>query len=96
MKKRYQDCNKIQKLWRSRWLLVVPFKAFWYWITAEKVTSDDTGISEKMSLSLCWDCALGMIQTEKMNFYYTMEEVQERIKKIIKKNEVDKLGGRKE
>lgn len=83
--KRYQECNKIEKIWRSRWKLVVPFVASYYYITRKKVYLDVNtaeGIThtkhfEYLSYKMCWRIARGEVDS-KRNFYYTHEEVMKK------------------
>lgn len=83
--KRYQECNKIQKIWRHRWKLIIPFVAVYYYAARKKVYMDintDKGLIhtkhfEYMSMKLCWRIAQGDASS-KMNHYYTHEEVMQR------------------
>lgn len=85
--KRYQECNRFEKLLRKRWKLIVPFVAAYYYVTRKKVYMDvnvENGIMptkhfEYMTLKLCWRVAQGDAGS-KMNHYYTQEEVMERFK----------------
>lgn len=90
--KRYQKCNKLEKIWRCRWYLATPLIAFWKWISKTKVGIDEE-IDGKLvhtdkcyiaSWKLCWRIALGDIGT-KMNYYYTMEEVEKHFEELLKK-----------
>lgn len=35
--KRFQDCNKIQKLWRYRWYLLIPIRTLWNWVFGKRI-----------------------------------------------------------
>ena len=95
--KRYQECNKLQKFWRCRWYIIVPFIVFWHKVVGTKVYEEEfnekekciepTGNSELLSWFLCWRVALGDAQS-KMKYYYTTDEVFEKIKE--KTNRIDK------
>lgn len=84
--KRYQECNKIEKIWRKRWYLLIPFQWFWYSTVVKfKVYIDeikdgelvDTGEYEIIRGKNLWSLLKGMAQS-KMKWYYTMDEVKER------------------
>jgi len=77
-KKRYQECNPLEKLWRRRYYLGIPKDAFQMWVRsrvwAEKSSSD------LHSFRNCWSIAIGSAQVP-MEWYYTQEEVFSRIGK---------------
>ena len=91
--KRYQECNTFTKIWRCRWYLAVPFYSIYLWITRSKIYEDEideinnsispTGEYEIMSLRMCWDIAIGSIQSSKLKYYYTTEEVFGKLKDKI-------------
>jgi hypothetical protein len=94
--KRYQECNRLEKLWRCRWYLLLPFK--WFWCNYIKpikiietkfdenhnlyIRKDEIGWTPKGKM--LWSILVGTTQT-KMNWYYTMEEVREHITRLKSK-----------
>ena len=89
--KRYQECNRIEKVWRRRWYIVIPFIAAYNYLSRQKIFLDvsinnelkHTDIFEYMSWKMCWRIALGIAQSN-MKWYYTSEEVFERLNKKLK------------
>lgn len=90
-KKRFQECNKLEKLWRYRFYLYIPFKYVYHVLLSNfKVYIDkinDKGKIENINEykiykgKNLWKLLVGIAQTD-MNWYYTMEEVQENLKKL--------------
>ena len=92
-KKRYQDCSKIEKFWRNRWKLTLPFMWLWYqffknWYVPitkyqnGKIIEDGKTLLKGREL---WEVLQGEIQSSnKMNYYWTMEEVKQKLKNKIK------------
>jgi hypothetical protein len=86
--KRYQELNIFGKIWRSRWLLTIPFVTVYYFLNREKVYKDEivdgklvqTDEYEIMTFRMCWGVACGNIDM-KMKHYYTSEEMKEFFKK---------------
>jgi hypothetical protein len=85
--KRFQECNKICKIWRLRLYLLIPFLTLYcYFIKKVKIFSDvenndyiiHTNHYEFASFKLCYKLTKGDIQI-KMKYYYTSEEVFERL-----------------
>jgi len=77
LKKRYQNCNIVEKIWRRRWYLLIPYHTFrFYYYTRKKS-------SFRMSLRHCYKLAVGMAQY-KMNWMYGWKEVKERIENKLK------------
>ena len=73
--KRFQECNKIVKLWRYRWYLLIPFKWLWHsYAIPLPVTDDETLISVNLKKKLLWRILVGDAQCN-MEWYYTHEEV---------------------
>ena len=70
MEKRYQECNKIEKLWRRRYYLYIPFKWIKTILTNRKLD---------MSKRNLWKLYIGAAQCD-MKWTYTIEEVKESIK----------------
>jgi hypothetical protein len=76
MSKRFQECNKMEKLWRYRWYLLLPF--VWLRIKFSILTSKNTeelGMTNKN----IWKISKGLMQS-KMKWYYTMDEVMSNLK----------------
>jgi hypothetical protein len=78
--KRFQECNKIQKLWRYRWYLLIPF----IWIY-KRFKVKDKEITPKM----LWEILIGMMQI-KMNWYHTEDEMEEIMNNLINKHKQEK------
>lgn len=76
MSKRFQECNKIEKLWRYRWYLLLPF--VWLRIKFSILITKNTeelGMTNKN----IWKLSKGLMQS-KMKWYYTMDEVMGSLK----------------
>jgi hypothetical protein len=87
--KRFQECNKLEKLWRYRWYILIPFKWLWFtYLKGFKVYHDemidgqleDTNNFDVMSGKNLWSLLIGDVQF-KMKWYLTNEEVMEKLKK---------------
>jgi hypothetical protein len=79
--KRFQQCNKIVKLWRYRWYLLIPFKWLWHsYCFPLPVTDDETLISVNLKGKMLWSILIGEAQI-KMEWYHTHEEVLESLHK---------------
>jgi hypothetical protein len=85
--KRFQECNKIEKLWRYRWYLTIPFLVLFYLIFPLRVYEDEE-VDGKLvhtdnytvpNLKMLWRICVGTMQI-KMNWTYTMEEVMDNLK----------------
>lgn len=93
--KRYQECNVIQKIWRLRWYIPIPFLWFWY-MTIKPFKVLETNFDEDSGCVVdtekyytirgkdLWSLLKGSAQT-KMKWFYTMEEVFGDIKNKFKK-----------
>lgn len=87
-KKRFQECNKLQKLWRYRWYLTIPFIYVWHYIKPLKVGMDEL-VDDKLVHTDKYFVLRGKelwktiksTRQGKMEWYYTMEEVKENMKK---------------
>lgn len=88
-KKRFQECNKLTQIWRYRWYLLLPILWVWHSVVNPMKCYIDEVVDEKIVCTNkyeilknkhLWKTLIGMIQS-KMNWYYTMEEVRESIKK---------------
>ena len=88
-KKRFQECNKVVQFWRYRWYLLIPFQYVWYsYLRPMKVP--ETAYDEELCFTTLtgeeysprgknlWKLLKGMAQG-KMNWYYTMEEVEKEL-----------------
>lgn len=89
--KRFQECNKIEKVWRYRWYLPIPF--LWVWFSSFqyfRVYKDEVvdGVFEHtneydvMKGKMLWKLLMGDAQI-KMNWTYTPEEVMNSIKEKL-------------
>jgi hypothetical protein len=76
MSKRFQECNKIEKLWRYRWYLLLPF--VWLRIKISILISKDIE-DLNMTNKNIWKISKGLMQS-KMKWYYTMDEVMGSLK----------------
>lgn len=83
--KRFQDCNKLVKIWRYRWYLLIPFKYVWFMYIKQFVVREteidvenghmvDTGEIYNPRGKTLWRLLVGLAQG-KMKWYYTSEEV---------------------
>lgn len=86
--KRFQECNKIEKVWRYRWYLALPFLYLWnkwymgpipgtYWDEFQQKHIETEPIYPDGKL--VWKLTVGEVQM-KMNWHYTSDEVFDRIK----------------
>lgn len=86
--KRFQECNRAEKLWRYRWYAIIPVKYLYYnYLRPFKVLElDDIGNhtgSYRLKGKNLWKILIGDAQGH-MKWYYTMKEVRERIDKLKK------------
>lgn len=88
--KRFQDCNRVGKLIRYRWYLLIPIKYCYYnFFKKFKVFQDEiiddslihTDNYEILKGNRLWEILKGDAQNH-MNWYYTMDEVKNKINKI--------------
>lgn len=85
---RYQECNRLQKLWRLRFILIVPLKFLFYNFFSEFKVYRDEMIDGEIVHTDNYDIIRGKNLYRlligdahiKMNWTLTMEEVQEKIK----------------
>lgn len=70
---RFQECNWLVKLWRYRWYVPIPFK--WTWLIVRGFISP---IKNNMTPKELYGIMIGEAQCS-MKWYYTQEEVQEKI-----------------
>lgn len=87
MEKRFQECSKLVKIWRYRWYLLIPFKwssmmiKRYIRILKEGKDEDDLYFTGRV----LWGIIVGEMQIN-MKWYYTSEEVFEKINKKFDKN----------
>lgn len=82
-KKRYKDCSKLEKIWRHRWFIILPFMAVYRYLFANRVyiSREEDGKNvhtneyERMSFNMWWQICRGNIDI-KMKHYYTQEEAE--------------------
>jgi hypothetical protein len=77
--KRFQECNKLVQIWRYRWYLVIPFIFLW------RMWEFRNDIDNYLNRKLIWRLLIGEMQI-KMRWYYTPDEVYERLKVNKKSN----------
>ena len=74
--KRFQECNWLEKVWRYRHYMYIPFKWFYYqYISAFYITDDETFIDEKVRGKVLFKLLKSIAQLD-MKWYHTMEEVR--------------------
>ena len=78
-KKRFQDCSLLEKIWRCRWFLLLPFFTLLRWSKGLFSFSKN-----RISLVESYMISIGDIEF-KMGWYYTMDEV----KKIMEENSIE-------
>lgn len=77
--KRYQECNFIEKLWRSRWKLTTPFLFLYHSILDPlKIYDPELNTHEVVKGKNLWKLLQGIIDM-KMKHFYTSEEIKEKI-----------------
>lgn len=67
--RRYQECNLLEKIWRIRFYLIIPFKWLWWRIFKKK---------DEITSRMYWRILIGSAQID-MKWYYTEDEVEEMI-----------------
>jgi hypothetical protein len=95
--KRYQECSKIEQLWRRRWYLIVPFWAVWNTLFKARVYMDEevdgkivhTDKYEHMNFKNWMRILKGSVQS-KMHYYYTQEEFEQHIDTWIENRKTSK------
>ena len=83
--KRFQECNKIEKIWRYRFYLLIPFYYLWHQFVGNKECieqNEDFVETGRFNIKgkLLWSIVKSEAQS-KMNWYYTMDEVKRKIDK---------------
>lgn len=89
--KRYQECNKVVKLIRKRWILIVPFIFIFNWLKGIKVYEDEivdgklknTNKFKFANTKLIWRISICYAH-RKMIYYHTSDEVMKKIKERIR------------
>jgi hypothetical protein len=66
MEKRYQECSRIEKLWRRRHYIKIPFR----WIIWKIFSSD-----KEFNGKTFWRLLIGIAQSD-MKWYYTEDEIK--------------------
>ena len=84
--KRFQNCNKLEKIFRYRWYLMIPLLWTWYSTFLNLNLTSDENETESLKGSLLWSILLSKMQF-KMNWYYTNDEVFNEINKKYGKQE---------
>ena len=85
--KRYQDCNKLVKLWRRRHYLPIPFMWLFH-MTLKPFKSYEFETNEEHIVKgkNLYKVLIGLAQS-KMKWYYSHEEVMDRIRRKINNND---------
>lgn len=84
VEKRFQECNQLEKMWRRRHYLTLPFKWVWFELFANLEVLPSSMKGEVVDDPfypkgrVLWKLLVGLVQM-KMKWYYTMEEVKERM-----------------
>jgi len=90
--KRFQDCSKLEKLWRYRHYLLIPFSFFYSWLYTKmyEFFGDKISCREEWILSArdCWSISIGMAQV-KMKWYYEWKEVKESLDKKLGRDSME-------
>lgn len=87
--KRYQECNILEKIWRRRHYLALPFLYIYHnHLVAFMVYNDESEDYYIVIGKNLWSLLVGIADC-KMNWVYTMEEVKERL--IKHRNEKHKI-----
>jgi hypothetical protein len=92
--KRFQECNRLGKMWRYRFYIPIPFKYLWFMyikslvvretaLNVEKEHIEDTGEIYNPTGKNLWRLLIGSAQCD-MNWTYTQEEVMGKLKKYEK------------
>ena len=79
--KRFQECGKLEKAWRYRWYLLIPFQWVYYMTIGKFKVIDDKSHEEFILKALpLKEVLIGLAQS-RMRWYWTSEEVFDKIKK---------------
>ena len=92
MSKRFQECNWVEKLWRYRYYMPIPFKWVYYsWFKDFVVIDIETTDPDSPNSDEClilkgrelWGILIGCAQI-KMNWVWTSEEVFDGLDEMFK------------
>ena len=85
MDDRYQNQPWYVKLWRRRYTLSAPFHALRYWKNMRgKLLAPEIPDSREWEFRDAWKLAIGSAHA-KMKWYYTIDEVKERLHSRLEK-----------
>jgi hypothetical protein len=84
--KRYQECNRIEKIWRRRHYVAIPFLWLGYMMKT-KIYKLFFDREESLNGKFMWRIFVSEADS-KMNWVYTTEEVKDRLKEL--KNKINK------
>ena len=76
--KRFQECSKLEQIWRYRWYLLLTFKWIHIKINTLKYKDNHDDIL-KLTNKNIWKLSKGIMQG-KMKWHYTSDEVFKRLK----------------
>ena len=79
--KRFQECNRLEKAWRYRWYLLIPFQWVYYMTIGKFKVIDDESHEEFILKALPLKKVLIGLAQNRMRWYWTYEEVLDKIKK---------------
>lgn len=71
---RYQNQSWLVRRWRDRWLLLVPYWTFRWWVNCRRLPSGDPW---QMPVADWWSLALGHCDVRR-NWIYTWSEAESR------------------
>ena len=81
MKRRYQECNYLEKFYRRRYYAYIPFYFLYYqYLVPFKVIDDISDKEYNPKGKNLWKLLIGIAQGN-MQWYYTMDEVKDRFKR---------------
>ena len=80
-KKRYQECSKLEKFWRRRWYLAVPFLALYHYLF-DKIYNPTHDVFSKASYKEWYHITRGEVEFF-MNYFYTEEEMNKKIEEMF-------------
>jgi len=79
--KRFQECNRLEKAWRYRWYLLIPFQWVYYMTIGKFKVIDDKSHEEFILKDVPLKKVLIGLAQSRMEWYWTDEEVFDKIKK---------------
>lgn len=78
--KRFQECSKVEKLWRYRWYIPLPFKFVYYSLFKPfKVYHCESDKYDVLKGNRLWKLLIGDAQSS-MKWYYDYNEVMNEFK----------------